>query len=133
MAKIEGGGLNAYVREARHGIASCAVPRGRRCLSAALSVNAAHRLRSPLLLLQGLEDTVVPPKQAELTYSAARDAGAYVRCLMIEGDGHGFVARRQSAAYWKPNGVSWRRGCMNERTHALRQPNMRSVRNDPHQ
>ena len=58
--------------------------------AAALSVRHADRLSRPVLLLQGLEDEVVPPSQAEImveALEAGRIAYAYVA---FEGEQHGF-------------------------------------------
>ncbi len=48
------------------------------------------RLSAPILLLQGLDDKVVPPNQAELMADAARAKGLPVALLMFAGEGHGF-------------------------------------------
>ncbi len=47
-------------------------------------------LAAPILLLQGTEDKVVPPAQAEDMAAAARELGLPVALLMFEGEGHGF-------------------------------------------
>ncbi len=55
-------------------------------------------LRTPMLLLQGLDDRVVPPNQAETMARAVRDRGLPVALVMFEGEGHGFrsvAARRR--------------------------------------
>lgn len=51
------------------------------------------RAAFPLLLMQGLEDPVVPPNQAEEMAQALRAAGLPFAYLPFEGEGHGF--RRQ--------------------------------------
>jgi dipeptidyl aminopeptidase/acylaminoacyl peptidase len=48
----------------------------------------------PLVVLQGLEDEVVPPNQAEMIVDALRDKGVPVAYLTFEGEQHGF---RQAA------------------------------------
>ena len=48
------------------------------------------QLSAPILLLQGLEDLVVPPNQAEDMAEAARAKGLPVALVMFEGEGHGF-------------------------------------------
>jgi dipeptidyl aminopeptidase/acylaminoacyl peptidase len=48
----------------------------------------------PLIVLQGLEDEVVPPQQAELIVGALRARGAPVAYVVFEGEQHGF---RQAA------------------------------------
>ena len=49
------------------------------------------RVQTPLLLLQGLDDHVVPPSQAELMVAALRERGVPVAYIPFEGEGHGFV------------------------------------------
>jgi len=61
---------------------------------------AIYRARSPLhhpdgldcpvLFLQGAEDKVVPPDQAEAMVAVLRDKGIPVAYLLFEGEGHGF-------------------------------------------
>jgi dipeptidyl aminopeptidase/acylaminoacyl peptidase len=48
------------------------------------------RLSAPILLLQGTEDRVVPPTQAEMLVEAARKKHLPVALIMFEGEGHGF-------------------------------------------
>ena len=50
----------------------------------------ASRLACPVIFLQGLDDRVVPPNQAELMVDALDRQGLPVACLMFEGEGHGF-------------------------------------------
>ncbi len=44
----------------------------------------------PLILLQGLDDRVVPPNQSERIYDALRAKGVPVALLTFAGEGHGF-------------------------------------------
>ena len=48
------------------------------------------RLNCPVLFLQGAEDQVVPPEQAESMVAALRQKGVPVAYLLFEGEGHGF-------------------------------------------
>ncbi len=48
------------------------------------------RLSCPLIILQGLEDMVVPPSQAELMVEALRAKGLPFAYLAFEGEQHGF-------------------------------------------
>lgn len=48
------------------------------------------RLRTPLLIEQGLEDRVVPPSQSEAVRDALRANGVAHAYLAFEGEGHGF-------------------------------------------
>ena len=47
-------------------------------------------ISAPLLLLQGLEDKVVAPEQAEGIYNKLKHRGVDVRYIAFEGEGHGF-------------------------------------------
>ena len=53
-------------------------------------INHVDMLRTPTLLLQGAEDAVVPPVQAELMVSALRAKGLPYAYLLFQGEQHGF-------------------------------------------
>ncbi|MGZ6272360.1 MAG: prolyl oligopeptidase family serine peptidase [Candidatus Limnocylindrales bacterium] len=53
-------------------------------------VNFPDRLSCPLLILQGLDDRVVPPNQAEEMVAVLRAKGLPHAYLPFEGEGHGF-------------------------------------------
>lgn len=53
-------------------------------------INQVDRLSSPMLLLQGTDDKVVPPEQAEVIADAVRERGLPVSLILYEGEGHGF-------------------------------------------
>ncbi|MDN5804632.1 MAG: prolyl oligopeptidase family serine peptidase, partial [Microlunatus sp.] len=53
-------------------------------------IRHVDRLSVPLLLLQGAEDVVVPPNQAETMATAVRTKGLPVAMIIFEGEGHGF-------------------------------------------
>ena len=53
-------------------------------------IHFAEQLSCPLLLLQGLEDAVVPPQQAEVMVEALRKRGLPYAYLAFEGEQHGF-------------------------------------------
>jgi dipeptidyl aminopeptidase/acylaminoacyl peptidase len=53
-------------------------------------INQVERLRSPVILLQGLEDQVVPPNQAETMAAALKRNGVPYAYLAFEGEQHGF-------------------------------------------
>lgn len=53
-------------------------------------INYAERLRSPVILFQGLEDEIVPPNQAETMVAALRRNGIPHAYLAFEGEQHGF-------------------------------------------
>jgi dipeptidyl aminopeptidase/acylaminoacyl peptidase len=51
---------------------------------------AADRLSCPVVLLQGAEDKVVPPAQAEVMVEALRANGLPFAYVSFEGEQHGF-------------------------------------------
>jgi dipeptidyl aminopeptidase/acylaminoacyl peptidase len=53
-------------------------------------VNFADRVSRPILLLQGLEDAIVPPAQAEVFVAALEAKGLPYAYLAFEGEQHGF-------------------------------------------
>ncbi len=50
----------------------------------------ADQIDAPLIVLQGLEDMVVPPNQSEMIVDALRERGIPVAYLPFEGEQHGF-------------------------------------------
>ena len=46
--------------------------------------------QAPLILLQGLDDPIVPPNQSEMIYSALRERGVPTAYIAFEGESHGF-------------------------------------------
>ncbi len=62
-------------------------------------VTQLENLTTPMLILQGLEDKVVPPNQASDLADAVRAAGKPVALITFDGEGHGFrgmAARREA-------------------------------------
>jgi dipeptidyl aminopeptidase/acylaminoacyl peptidase len=53
-------------------------------------INSVDMLSTPMLILQGAEDEVVPPAQAELMVHALRAKGLPYAYLLFEGEQHGF-------------------------------------------
>ncbi len=53
-------------------------------------VTQLANLKTPMLILQGLEDKVVPPNQAYEMADAVRAAGKPLALITFEGEGHGF-------------------------------------------
>jgi dipeptidyl aminopeptidase/acylaminoacyl peptidase len=53
-------------------------------------IHFVDRLACPLILFQGLDDTVVPPNQSALMAEAVRARGLPVAYLTFEGEQHGF-------------------------------------------
>lgn len=62
-------------------------------------IHHVDRLSTPMLILQGLDDHVVPPNQAQSMADAVRAKGLPVALVLFEGEGHGFrtlAARRRA-------------------------------------
>jgi len=53
-------------------------------------IHFVDRISTPMLVLQGADDKVVPPSQAELIVGALRERGVPHAYLLFEGEGHGF-------------------------------------------
>ncbi len=53
-------------------------------------IHHVDRLSSPMILLQGTEDHVVPPSQAKAMAAALEAKGLPVTLVLYEGEGHGF-------------------------------------------
>ena len=65
-------------------------PEGEAVYAERSPINHVDRLRTPLILLQGTDDRVVPPAQAASMADALRARGLPVALVMFEGEGHGF-------------------------------------------
>ena len=53
-------------------------------------ISSASLITSPVLFLQGLEDKVVPPSQAEMMIDSLKKNNVPVAYLPFEGEAHGF-------------------------------------------
>ncbi len=53
-------------------------------------INFTEKLNCPVIFLQGLDDEIVPPNQAESMVRALTSKGLPVSYLAFEGEGHGF-------------------------------------------
>ncbi|MDA0893126.1 MAG: prolyl oligopeptidase family serine peptidase, partial [Proteobacteria bacterium] len=53
-------------------------------------INHLENFRAPLIMLQGLDDKVVPPNQSEMIYEALKVRGVPTAYVSFEGEGHGF-------------------------------------------
>jgi dipeptidyl aminopeptidase/acylaminoacyl peptidase/uncharacterized protein (DUF2132 family) len=53
-------------------------------------IHHTARLSSPMILLQGAQDKVVPPAQAQAMFEAVKAKGLPVAYLLFEGEQHGF-------------------------------------------
>jgi dipeptidyl aminopeptidase/acylaminoacyl peptidase len=53
-------------------------------------IHFVERISTPMLVLQGADDEVVPPAQAEQIVAALRERGVPHAYILFEGEGHGF-------------------------------------------
>lgn len=53
-------------------------------------INHVDALNCPMLILQGADDAVVPPNQAETMAAAVAAKGLDVELIVFQGEGHGF-------------------------------------------
>jgi dipeptidyl aminopeptidase/acylaminoacyl peptidase len=53
-------------------------------------IHFVDRCRTPMLVLQGADDKIVPPSQSELIVAALEERGIPHAYLLFEGEGHGF-------------------------------------------
>nr|WP_281496713.1 S9 family peptidase [Ornithinimicrobium sp. F0845] len=67
-------------------------PEGREVYAARSPIHHVDRLATPLILLQGTDDQVVPRAQAEQLAEVLRTKGLPVALVLFEGEGHGFRA-----------------------------------------
>ncbi|MBI1383472.1 MAG: prolyl oligopeptidase family serine peptidase [Rhizobiales bacterium] len=61
-------------------------------------LHRVDRIRSPVLLLQGAEDNVVPPEQSQAMVGALRSRGVRADFHLFPGEGHGFRRRETIVA-----------------------------------
>ncbi len=65
-------------------------PEGRDIYLKRSPIHFTEKLSCPVILMQGLEDKIVPPDQAEMMVNALREKGLPVAYLTFEGEQHGF-------------------------------------------
>ena len=65
-------------------------PEGKDIYESRSPINHTDGLSCPIVLLQGLEDRIVPPNQAEMMFDAVRAKGIPCAYLLFEGEQHGF-------------------------------------------
>ena len=69
-------------------------------------LNHLDGFTAPLLLLQGLDDPIVPPNQSEMIYEALKTKGVPTAYVAFEGESHGFrkaenqIASREAELYF---------------------------------
>ncbi|MEM8810915.1 MAG: prolyl oligopeptidase family serine peptidase, partial [Cyanobacteria bacterium P01_G01_bin.38] len=65
-------------------------PERRDLYEARSPINFTDQLSCPVIFLQGDEDKIVPPNQAELMVNALREKEIPVAYVLFEGEQHGF-------------------------------------------
>ncbi len=65
-------------------------PEGAKIYADRSPINHLDGLNRPLIVLQGLDDEVVPPSQSEAVVNALKSKGIPVEYVEFEGEGHGF-------------------------------------------
>ena len=65
-------------------------PEAKAVYDARSPINHVDGLSTPMIILQGAEDEVVPPNQSEMIVTALHDNGVEVEYLLFEGEQHGF-------------------------------------------
>ncbi|GAB5413035.1 MAG: S9 family peptidase [Congregibacter sp.] len=69
-------------------------------------IHHLNGFKAPLILLQGLDDPIVPPNQSEAIYEALKERGVPTAYLAFEGESHGFrksenrIASREAELYF---------------------------------
>ncbi|RDH36783.1 Alpha/Beta hydrolase protein [Aspergillus welwitschiae] len=71
--------------------------------------NYAHKMKAPLLLLQGTSDMVVPVAQARMMANAMRVHGRVAEVVEFENEGHGWVGEKTIYESYKRKEDWWTR------------------------
>ena len=74
-------------------------------------LNYIDHMKVPLLIMQGIEDPVVPKSQAFEMYQAMKDKGKDVRLLLFPREGHGFSEKKHMEAEFTET-LKWFRKCL---------------------
>ncbi|GJJ05834.1 hypothetical protein Clacol_000021 [Clathrus columnatus] len=53
-------------------------------------ITHADKIKTPLLIMQGLDDAVVPPEQSETIVKKIKEVGGKTKYITFEGEGHGW-------------------------------------------
>lgn len=65
-------------------------PEGKEVYIARSPIHHTNKIKTPLILFQGLEDKVVPPNQSEKLFNAVKEKGLPVAYVAFEDESHGF-------------------------------------------
>jgi len=89
LEQFAGGDTHKFELEYEHTLVG-PYPEAAELYRARSPIHFVEQIRTPMLVLQGADDKVVPPSQAELIVAALREQGVAHSYLLFEGEGHGF-------------------------------------------
>ncbi|MDV6343150.1 alpha/beta hydrolase family protein [Nitrosomonas sp. Is37] len=64
-----------------------------------------EQLACPLILIQGLDDPIVPLNQSQMMFDALRSRGLPVAYVTFAGEQHGFVKAENNKRGWKQSSI----------------------------
>ena len=89
LEQFGGGDTHKFELEYEHTLVG-PYPEAAELYRARSPIHFVEQITTPMLVLQGADDKVVPPSQAELIVAALRERGIPHAYLLFEGEGHGF-------------------------------------------
>jgi dipeptidyl aminopeptidase/acylaminoacyl peptidase len=89
LEQFAGGETHKFELEYEHTLVG-PYPEAAELYRARSPIHFVDRISTPMLVLQGEDDKIVPPSQAELIVGALRERGIPHAYLRFEGEGHGF-------------------------------------------
>lgn len=89
LEQFGGGDTHKFELEYEHTLVG-PYPKAAELYRARSPIHFVEQIATPMLVLQGADDKVVPPSQADLIVSALRERGIPHAYLLFEGEGHGF-------------------------------------------
>jgi dipeptidyl aminopeptidase/acylaminoacyl peptidase len=89
LEQFGGGDTHKFELEYEHTLVG-PYPEAAELYRARSPIHFVEQIATPMLVLQGADDMVVPPSQAELIAGALRERGVPHAYLLFEGEGHGF-------------------------------------------
>ena len=82
--------VTALAQQAKEGVVEFVAEHLGHEFEARSPINSVDQLSCPIIFLQGSEDKIVPPNQAETMVEALKVKGIPVAYLLLEGEQHGF-------------------------------------------
>ncbi len=89
LEQFGGGDTHKFELEYEHTLVG-PYPEAAELYRARSPIHFVDQITTPMLVLQGADDKIVPPSQAELIVAALRERGIPHAYLLFEGEGHGF-------------------------------------------